>query len=1263
MKFPIPALCLAFAVLASLISGCGLALEGGAVALFLYLNDEEENPPPSNSPPVLVSAQVVETGFFRNGVQIQAVISDAEGDSADVLIEYSTDFGSSWLAGSFIAVPPGEAPLGLSAAPGGTAHTFIWDSPVDAPVASAGWNKSVMVRLTPSDSVSGNAGSAWESSEFAINVNNPPLVTALTPQGGADETAVRYILIDPESDAADLVVEFSSDGGTNWLPATMGEGGQGTTAVSASPGGLGHLFVWDSLADLPGASGQNALVQVRLSASDPAPPPIAGNTWMSLQFTANVNTPPSVSAATPAGNFPLVVRFAYTLTDAEADDAGVEVEYSVNTGSWSPWAAATAKSSDPAHEGAGPLATSVTGMSHTFVWDSSTQVPAPSSLVKLRIRPSDWQFGAIAGSWFETGQFTINTSSGNLPTASGSTPAGVQMFDVRISYVLSDLSGDPADITVRYSTNGGGQWFDASVSSSSPEGTVGLAASPGGSPHTFVWDSWSDVSAAFSTSARIRIEPSEGGLAGIAWESGDFILDDRRMVSIGGLVSSSFSSPVGVALDADGNIYVLDSALHQVKAFNTQSSAATLAGVAIPAGEVRVIAGTGSAGYNGDDMPAVSAKFSSPQSFALSGSNPPDIYIADSGNHRIRRIDGITGYVTTVAGTGTAGKNGDDGPALFAQLKYPAGIAVLASGNLVIADRDNYVLRLVNRQGVSVTLAGTQVGPGRLRTVCGTIGQQGFTLDSVTEASPASVLLHLPVFAGVDSSGNVFWSEDEWSAVFVINAQAASISVCGKTVGSGMAALVAGDYPWGDAGDGGSAQSARLGKALGAFALAPSGNLFVVDKGNSRIRLANSQGSEITAIGVAIQSGCIDTVCGKATATKSLGDGGPAINAILSGPGQAALDSAGNLFLADAGNRRIRAVNAQDTGQVLAGKTIPSHYIDTVCGGESQAFALSAPMRISLSSGKVLIADSSLHKVLRFDPSSGTCTVVAGTGTKGFSGDGQSALNATLDSPEGAAADTNGNVYIADTLNDRVRVVNTQTISITVCGVLIPAGCIQTVGGSSTFDDPSDVFVLSSGDVAVADKRRHRIALINAATGNVTTIAGTLGSTGSTGDGGAATSAKLSQPTGLFLDAAGNLYIADTGNDKVRAVNRGNVAASFFSISINPGCIATVAGTGSASYGGDNMPAVSTGLSSPRDVCLGLGGRLLIADMSNNRIRSVDSAGIIRTAAGTGVAGYGGEFKPPSNSDLNLPCGVAADGLGVVFVSDTGNLVVRRFGE
>jgi sugar lactone lactonase YvrE len=247
------------------------------------------------------------------------------------------------------------------------------------------------------------------------------------------------------------------------------------------------------------------------------------------------------------------------------------------------------------------------------------------------------------------------------------------------------------------------------------------------------------------------------------------------------------------------------------------------------------------------------------------------------------------------------------------------------------------------------------------------------------------------------------------------------------------------------------------------------------------------------------------------------------------------------------------------------------------------------------AAGNLFIADTDNQRVRRVDAVTGTITTVAGTGVVGFGvGDGGPAAAAPLTYPHGVAVDAAGNLFIADTGNSRVR-------------------------------------------------------RVDAATGVITTVAGT-GAFGFGGDGGPATGASLDKPYGVAVDAAGNLFIADTSNHRVRKVD----AAT--------GVITTVAGNGVWwTYGGDGGPAVAANLAYPFGVAVDAGGNVFIADDSGHRVRRVDAAtGDIATAAGTGVAGYSGDGGPPTAARVLYPYGVAVDPAGNLFIADEVNQRVRK---
>jgi len=285
---------------------------------------------------------------------------------------------------------------------------------------------------------------------------------------------------------------------------------------------------------------------------------------------------------------------------------------------------------------------------------------------------------------------------------------------------------------------------------------------------------------------------------------------------------------------------------------------------------------------------------------------------------------------------------------------------------------------------------------------------------------------------------------------------------------------------------------------------------------------------------------------------------------------------------------------------------------------------------------------------------------VTGTGTFGFSGDGGLAIEAQLDSPTGVAFDKVGNLYIADRFNHRIRKVIAATgVITTVAGSGLSGpnnGGFSGDGGLATgaqLDSPARVIVDEMGNLYIADSYNDRVRKVIAATGVITTVAG-IEIAGYGGDNGLATSAQLDGPLGVAIDKIGNLYIADANNNRIRQV----IAAT--------GIITTVAGSGLTGHGnggfsGDGGPATDAQLNFPSGVAVDGQGNLFIADNSNHRIRKVIAAtGVITTVAGSGIAGYSGDNGPASDAQLKLPSDVAFDGVGNLYIVDQDNHCIRR---
>lgn len=302
--------------------------------------------------------------------------------------------------------------------------------------------------------------------------------------------------------------------------------------------------------------------------------------------------------------------------------------------------------------------------------------------------------------------------------------------------------------------------------------------------------------------------------------------------------------------------------------------------------------------------------------------------------------------------------------------------------------------------------------------------------------------------------------------------------------------------------------------------------------------------------------------------------------------------------------------------------------------------------------GSILFTAGLLMSVVMAQPSiAQTIETVAGTGVHGYNGDNIPAIQAELFQPNGLAFDSVGNLFIADAGNQLVRRVDARTGIITTVAGSYSATYRCSFGGDG---GPADQAILCSPDfitfdrgdnLYIADTANNRIRRVDRGTHIITTVAGN-GTAGFAGDGGPATSAQLNNPNGVHFDVFGNLYIADTANDRVRRVDR------------RTGIISTIAGNGG---GGDGGPAVDAQLGLVFDLALDLEGNLFIADRGPNSVRRVDHrTGIITTVAGNGTQGFSGDGGPATEAELNGPTGLALDLLGNLYIADESNSRVRR---
>ncbi|MGP8200551.1 MAG: MBG domain-containing protein [Limisphaerales bacterium] len=639
---------------------------------------------------------------------------------------------------------------------------------------------------------------------------------------------------------------------------------------------------------------------------------------------------------------------------------------------------------------------------------------------------------------------------------------------------------------------------------------------------------------------------------------------------------AQFDDPEGVAVDNAGNVYVADSGNCTIRKITSAGEVSTIAGFAWTGGSAD---GTNSA-----------ARFYYPGGVAVDSAG--NVYVADSGNCTIRKMTpvGTNWVVSTIAGLAdnpgtTDGTNSD------ARFGAPNGVAVDSAGNLYVGDWNYFTIRKITPVGTNWVVS----------TIAGSAGNSG-----TNDGTNSDARFYHPEGVAVDTHGNVYVA-DSW------NYTIRKITPVGS---NWVVSTIAGQAGQGHYGSSNGVGTNAQFSFPNGIALDANGNLYVGDYYNSTIR-------KITPIGT---NWVVSTFAGQA-GIEGYNDG-TGTNAIFNLPNGTAVDTNGNVYVADANNDTIRMITPLEVVSTMAGSGPDSE--GSVNGTGSDA-RFDFPLDVAVdSAGNVYVADSG-NNTIRKITSQGVVSTIAGLAGATGTNDGAGS-DARFYYPEGVAVDSTGNVYVADSYNATIRKVTSEGLVTTLAGLY--AGTNDGAGTNAQFNGPSGVAVDSAGNVYVSDTENYTIRKITPVGSNwvVSTIAGLAGIPGT--NDGTNSAARFSYPCDVAVDSAGNVYVSDNGNSLVRKITP--VGTNWV--------VSTIAWLAAASVAVDRA------------------GNVYVANFYGDAIQKIIPVGtnwVVSTIAGAwGVAGSADGAG--SAAMFDGPQGVAVDGAGNVYVADTVNNTIRK---
>lgn len=694
--------------------------------------------------------------------------------------------------------------------------------------------------------------------------------------------------------------------------------------------------------------------------------------------------------------------------------------------------------------------------------------------------------------------------------------------------------------------------------------------------------------------------------------------------------ASGFSNPEKITIDTNSNLYVTDSSDHKIYKIDRNQNVSNLIGSTAgmldgadealfnsPRGIVFIdgdlfVADAGNniirkIDLNGSYRETKVSTFAGSKSGAEIGAKGigelrgpaqmvedslGNIFVANTNNHQIRKIT-PSGVISIFAGSS---RGSSDGLSTNAQFDSPYGLAIDASDNLYVADSNNHLIRKIDATANVTTFAGSSRGD--------------------TDATGNSAQFNSPQGLAIDASGNLYVADYGNHKIKKIDTSTVVTTVIGDKAGLE---------------DGGSS-TARL-RSPFDLVINPNGEILVADYGNHAIRKISLVGADykITTLAGGVGAGFRDT---------------DASSAQFDGPSGLALDADGNLFIADRNNSRIRKLSTE-----LKVSTITGTGVRGFNDAELDKAVFNNPeFLLILENGSILVADKSNARIRKIDSnlerseraeviakSDYEVSTFAGLGNSGYR-DGSKKIN-LFSKPQGMAIDKNGNIYLADESNHRIRMITSTGQSSTIAGTG-DAGSDNGAGHAASFKNPKDIVIDSLGNLYVSDYGNHLIRKISFNTGipMVTTFAG---STSGFTDGNS-TDAKFKNPYGLAIDSNDNIYVADYSNNCIRKINS---AADVTTLS------------GDSRGGFVDGPAADARFRRPIDLALDSQNNLYITDSSNHRIRIL-SSGIVRTIAGAGNAGFADGEK--TEALFNTPSFIHVDKDDNIFVSDNSNNRIRK---